>query len=214
MVDAGELEALGRSLAQRHSEPAEPKPELSVVNYAESPRVGDWSLRSALVRLAQPEPQRVAALIELVRRLDAVLRQVTRVLERHTVTCDRGLAAILEPGPGGRSLAEPVDAYPDTRTADLARLARLDPGSFATVLSAYRADAHLESEELLALPLLALVLELDDLAEELAAWADRESLDEVGPPVEAVDETAGRVRARLDELGVPVESGPPGRGRR
>ena len=44
-----------------------------LLNYAERPRVGDWSLRSALVRFAQPEPEAAAELLRAVRRLDAVL---------------------------------------------------------------------------------------------------------------------------------------------
>ena len=34
-----------------------------LVDYAGLARVGDWSLRSALVRFAQPEPERAAALL-------------------------------------------------------------------------------------------------------------------------------------------------------
>jgi hypothetical protein len=49
-------------------------PELArLVDFAERPRTRDWSLRSALVRYAQPEPQRVNDILELVRRVDAVL---------------------------------------------------------------------------------------------------------------------------------------------
>jgi hypothetical protein len=44
-----------------------------IEDYAEKARVGDWSLRSALVRFAQPEPERAAEVLHLVRRLDAVL---------------------------------------------------------------------------------------------------------------------------------------------
>lgn len=43
------------------------------LGYAERPRVGQWSLRSALVRYAQPEPARAGAVLELVRRTDAAL---------------------------------------------------------------------------------------------------------------------------------------------
>jgi hypothetical protein len=49
-------------------------PELArLLDFAERPRVDDWSLRAALVRYAQPEPARVAQILELVRRIDAAL---------------------------------------------------------------------------------------------------------------------------------------------
>jgi hypothetical protein len=52
-------------------------PELAaLVDYAERSRVGDWSLRSALCRYAQPQPQRVSAVLEVVRRIDAVVQPV------------------------------------------------------------------------------------------------------------------------------------------
>jgi hypothetical protein len=52
-------------------------PELAaLVDYQERSRVGDWSLRSALCRYAQPQPQRVSAVLEVVRRIEAVLQPV------------------------------------------------------------------------------------------------------------------------------------------
>ena len=72
------LETVGQRLAARHADAATPEPENSLLNYAERSHTGDWSMRSALVRFAQPEPERAAALIELVRRLDVVLHHVNR----------------------------------------------------------------------------------------------------------------------------------------
>jgi hypothetical protein len=47
-------------------------PELArLVDYAERSRAGDWSLRSALCRYAQPQPKRVSEVLELVRRIEA-----------------------------------------------------------------------------------------------------------------------------------------------
>jgi hypothetical protein len=52
-------------------------PELAaLVDYQERSRVGDWSLRSALCRYAQPQPQRVSAVLEVVRRIEAVVQPV------------------------------------------------------------------------------------------------------------------------------------------
>lgn len=56
-------------------------PELaSVLNYAERPRVDDWSLRSALVRYAQPDPVRVGQLLDLVRRIEFAIGPHTKLL--------------------------------------------------------------------------------------------------------------------------------------
>lgn len=58
---------------------AAPVPELQpqgladLVDHAERPRAGDWSLRAALVRLAQFRPGLVRDLMEPVRRLDHAL---------------------------------------------------------------------------------------------------------------------------------------------
>lgn len=49
-------------------------PELArLVDFAERLRVGDWSLRSALCRYAQPQPQRVSDVLDCVRRIEAAL---------------------------------------------------------------------------------------------------------------------------------------------
>lgn len=66
----------GRQLGERHAHDEVADDDPSLLNYAESPRAGDWTLRSALVRLAQPEPVRAGAVLELVRRLDAALQSV------------------------------------------------------------------------------------------------------------------------------------------
>ena len=101
----------------------EAAPASSLVNYAESSRAGDWSLRSALVRLALPEPALVARVLELVRRLDAVLQQLARPLERRSVLCDRAMSLELV-DTDAAVLGGPLGPYPDTRVADLVRLAR------------------------------------------------------------------------------------------
>ena len=52
-------------------------PELAaLVAYAERSRVGDWSLRSALCRYAQPEPVRVSVVLDLVRRIEFSLQKL------------------------------------------------------------------------------------------------------------------------------------------
>ena len=195
---------LGRRLAERHAgDSARPEPSGSLLNYAERPRRDDWTLRSALVRLAQSQPQLVADLLTRVRRLDAVLHHVARPLEVHTVRCDRGLTIDTFDG-------EPIDPYPDTRTVDLARLAVSARETGHVVIEAYLDLIDLTAEERGALPLLAVALEFDTLAESLVAWA---TIAPAPAPVDEVRATIEVAQIRMDELGVPVEEGPPRRGR-
>ena len=202
-------QAAGRLLAERHlgAPSVDPEPAGSLANYAESSRAGDWSLRSALVRLAQPEPARVAGVLELVRRLDAVLHQLTRPLERHTVVCDRSLTLeAASDTPSGWELAEPADPYPDTRVADLVRLASSAGPAGDQVVDAYLAEVELAAEEQHGLALLSVAVQFDRLADALVAWAPTAPAP---PPVEIVDQTLADVLAHLDALGVPREEGPP-----
>jgi hypothetical protein len=58
-------------------------PELAaLLDYAERPRTDDWSLRAALTRYAQGQPQRVGDLLELVRRIDFAVRPHLKAVER------------------------------------------------------------------------------------------------------------------------------------
>lgn len=59
-------------------------PELArLVDVAERPRAGNWSLRAALTRYGQPQPQRSHDLIEVLRRIEVGVRQAAAVLEAH-----------------------------------------------------------------------------------------------------------------------------------
>ena len=53
-----------------------------LVDFAERSRVGDWSLRSALVRYAEGQPERVSRVLEQVRRLEAALHPLAKDLVR------------------------------------------------------------------------------------------------------------------------------------
>lgn len=173
------------------------------MGYAESPRSGDWSLRSALVRLAQPEPVRAGAVLELVRRCDGALHPYVRALESTTVWCDRSLTIDTVGDEPGRP-------HPDSRASDLARLVRSSPDDLDAVLAGYTALAPLSDDERGALPLLLVALDLDELGDVLAGWADAGPHD---PPLGVVDEVCARVFDELGSLGVPRETGPPRRGR-
>lgn len=68
-------------------------PELSrLVDFAERPRAQDWSLRAALVRYAQPQPQRVEALLEVIRRIDFALARNNKTFEREGAAIWQALA--------------------------------------------------------------------------------------------------------------------------
>jgi hypothetical protein len=64
--------------------PAEIEPQslAELIDFAERPRVHDWSLRAALVRYAQPEPQRVNDILDLVRRTEWALGRHASVIAR------------------------------------------------------------------------------------------------------------------------------------
>ncbi len=108
---------LGRELASRHgTEPVEVDETLTLLQVAESPRIDDWTLRSALVRFAQPQPELSGAILESVRRTQAALDPVARELLRHGAVTDRGLAVA---GDGG--LAAPTVLPLRPRITDLLR---------------------------------------------------------------------------------------------
>jgi len=201
------LAAAARILAERHSEPAPPQPEHSILNLAESPRADDWSLRAALVRLAQPEPVRAGAVLEIVRRCQGALQPLARALERHTVWTGPGLrpCSVTGSADGGWRLADGGDRRADIRVVDLARLANGDPAALDVVAEAYGAAAPLDPEEVAALGLVAAAVAIDGLADELARWA----VTAAGPPpLAAVDRLCRRLAPELDRLGIPREMRP------
>jgi hypothetical protein len=65
--------------------PAEIEPPglANLVDLAERPRVQQWSLRAALVRYSQAEPQRVENLLQLVRRVEGAFGAHRAQLERN-----------------------------------------------------------------------------------------------------------------------------------
>ncbi len=189
-------QSAGRKLAERHrGARRDPDPTVTLVNYSESPRPGDWTLRASLVRMAQPEPELVASVLELVRRLDAVLHFVRSPLAKQTVECDRAITL--------ETAATVGDPYPDTRVADLARLAANAGHNGHAVIEAYTTEVELSPEEQGALGLFSVALEFDRLADELAEWAPTAPAP---PPIDAVKATIDRVRTMLDERGVPTEA--------
>jgi len=60
----------------------EPAELAQLFDFAERPHTENWSLRAALVRYAQPQPQRVDDLLELVRRIQGALGAQSATLQR------------------------------------------------------------------------------------------------------------------------------------
>jgi hypothetical protein len=199
-------EAGARLLTLRHQEPAEPDPERSILNLAESARRDDWTLRSALVRLAQPEPVLAGALLEVIRRCEGALQPLARTLERHMVASQPSLV----PGSlrhDGRDwqLADDGTRRPEPRVVDLARLAGNDDERSTLLAAAYDRAQSLDAGEQQALGVLGVAVELDRLADVLAGWAVTAPGD---PPRDEVDRVCQALSARLDRLGVPRETRP------
>lgn len=191
-----DLAGAAESIARRHQgqEPVAADETRSLVNYAEAPHDGDWTLRSALVRLAQPHPRRAEAILELVRRLDAALGPMARDIQRHSVVTRR-----LLPRRGG---PEPVA---DGRTIDLALLVGGRPRDAAEVVAGYERVTELSATEKHAVPLLACALVFDELAGALARWASKGSAN---PPLATIDDSCQQMLRCLDDKGVPVEDPP------
>lgn len=195
-------EALAAILARAHHRPTDGLPDgPRLVDYAESARVGDWTLRSALVRFAQPEPTRAGAVLELIRRTDGALKPHRRRLEASLVPTHPALGPELVTGDG---IPDGAERRSDARAADLARSAvRFPDGD--VVVAAYAAAEGMGADELDAVALLTVALELDDLAEVLARWAEAH---QDPPPVDVVDERAAAAFQHLTALGVPREARP------
>jgi len=60
----------------------EPPALAELVDFAERPHTENWSLRAALTRYAQPQPQRVNDLLDLVRRIQAALGAESATLQQ------------------------------------------------------------------------------------------------------------------------------------
>jgi hypothetical protein len=63
----------------------EPPALARLLTFAERPRAGDWSLRSALVRYAQGKPQRVSDLLDVVRRVEGALHANGRAIRANGI---------------------------------------------------------------------------------------------------------------------------------
>jgi hypothetical protein len=196
-------EAAGALLAERHRHEVEAEPLGTTLNLAERPRAGQWTLRAALVRFAQPEPVRAGAVLDLVRRCEWALQPLIRPLEVHIVDADRDLSL-------GRVRRERSDAgagwtiepggerYPDARLVDLARLVVDADDEAGIIVSSYRSRLELDLPEVEALPLLEPLVVLDRMGDALARWALEAP---AAPPVALVDEACRQAHHQLEELG-------------
>ena len=149
------------------------------------------------MRVAQPEPVRASAVLELIRRTDGALAAHRRRLEAEHVPTLPALDA-------EHATPEAIDGLPKIRDApvtDLGRVLAFVPDGHA-VVDSYLASESLNAEAASVVPLLAAAAELDALADRLAAWAHTRT----GPPPTAeLDRISGSVFRRLAQLGVPRE---------
>ena len=108
-----------------------------LADVAERPRVGDWSLRAALVRYGQRDPIRVQQLLEVVRRYEGALKPHVKHLQKGEVPDEA--VDLLEVGERLDAVADllaawardphgtdrPDDAVDEATTAAAARLDEL-----------------------------------------------------------------------------------------
>ncbi len=225
-------------MAERHSIQVPPAVEgQSLGELSERSRRSGWTLRSALVRYAQPEPLRAAAVMELVRRAEGAVRSTGDALSAHPVAALPGLSpAAVESDGGDWSLPIAPPTHTEARIVEVARMIGpdlpdlltagpdpgptkgpdLDPGPMPDrldrddVVEGYGSVTPLDPDERHLLPILEAVLGLDRLGDELADWA---LVAPTPAPVDRWDLICRHLDRRFDELGVVRESGPPGPGR-
>jgi hypothetical protein len=142
-------------------------PELArLLDTAERSRTGDWSLRSALTRYAQPQPRRVGAVLEVLRRTTGALHPHLKHLRSE-----------------GQALWDALDAPPaeddDPALGLLRALAALD--QLGDRLAAWAVDWRSPGPD----------EEVDAVVARLAA-----DLDALGVPRETRDERARPPRRR------------------
>jgi len=84
VVEAGSAEPFSgdRRTLTRVPADVEPAELAQLLDFAERPHAQNWSLRAALVRYAQPQPQRVNDVLDLVRRIQGALGTHAATLQR------------------------------------------------------------------------------------------------------------------------------------
>ncbi|HVJ95439.1 MAG TPA: hypothetical protein VNC41_01255 [Acidimicrobiia bacterium] len=127
-------------------------PELAhLVEFSERPRTHDWSLRSALVRYAQPQPARVEAILDLTRRLEFAIGKHNKVLAKHGDEVWRAI----ESGDDGDDTVKDVVA--------LLRVAQ-EIDALGDILAAWAVDRHgAQPEATVDACIARIAAQLDDL---------------------------------------------------
>jgi hypothetical protein len=203
---------VGRLLAEEHASNRPSGEGHRLVDYAEAERDGGWSLRSSLVRFAQPEPVRASAVLELVRRTDATLGPSRNLLERDTVATDPDLSSASFAVSGDDVVrTTPSRRWGDSPAADLARLRRRWPEVAGDAVRAYTEVTPLDDALVALVDPLSLAVALDDLAGVLVEWSVDRSL---AAPLDAVDACCRDLFAEMERLGIPRETGDPAEWRR
>ena len=184
-----------------------------LIDYAESSRSGDWSLRSAMVRLGQPRPGRVTVVADLMRRCDLHLHPLRRAVEAHPVVAhfDAHPGNVLGTTDGEVALLDWHFAHPDHRAADVAVTMRGWKDAAPHVLAGYESVTPLTDEEHDALPLLEVARGLDHVASRLTIWADDRHAHDLDELVEVIDREVDDLLPKMEPY--PDERVDPRRGR-
>jgi hypothetical protein len=132
--------AVGRALADVHQRDEVAGP--SLYEYVERLHPGGWSMRAALVRYGQPEPQRAAELLELTRRAESGYHEHARRIER------------------------------EPRLSDLARALDAFGHDYPALLDTYLHEGDpLDNDATSIIPVLAVAASLDEVGAVVASWA-------------------------------------------
>lgn len=109
----------------------EPAELAQLLDFAERPHAENWSLRAALVRYAQPQPQRVNDLLELVRRTQGALGAESAALQRDGAeiweALERGTPADATPLVELLAVARELDRLGDVLASWAANVSRPRP---------------------------------------------------------------------------------------
>lgn len=199
--------AAGAALAEWHASGLDRTavPERRLWEVSELPQLHGWTLRSALVRYAQPRPGQAGAVLELVRRTEGALHPHHRLLDSTMVVADHAAS----PDRLVEGDYRPSDKLvQDARASDIARLAGSDPNVLDAVVDGYSTVTELDPDEVRAAALLTAAVVLDELAASLARWADDRKLERPDLAVDTLGRTAFTILERLD---VERETRPPRR---
>lgn len=173
--DSRRAAEVGRVLARVHNRVAPPDGRHSfgpLADFADTPRWGGLSLRSAIPLLTQHDARRGNLLGVAVDRLDVFLDPLRGSLVEDLVLTHGDLhRENIRVTPDGAVILDWAFAHRDSRAADLGIIYRLWPNGFDDLMAGYVEVSSLSAEERWAIPILAAARGLDHLADRVTRWA-------------------------------------------